>query len=91
MATSDIAFTTRPTPADRDAVAELEVPGDDLFPVGVAHRAYLELFLDARGRLLAYGIPDGSLGLVGETFEDGIERLLLGIHWPGHTATKAQS
>jgi SUKH-3 immunity protein len=77
-ATSDILFTTRPSREGRWCVIDRESPGDDLFPLGEAHRAHLELFLDAQGRLFAYAIPDGRLWVVGESFSEGVERLLLG-------------
>lgn len=78
FAKSDIEFTLTPCIEDRSAVAELETPGDDLFPLGEAHRSHMELFLDARGRLMVYGVPDGKLSVWGNSFGEGIERLLLG-------------
>jgi hypothetical protein len=80
--TSDIEFTSRPSVEDRYAVAQLESPGDDLFPLGEAHVRHMELFLDVWGRLVVYGVPDGSLRVVGESFGEGVERLLLGHAWP---------
>ena len=41
----------------------------------------MELFLDARVRLLVYGVPDGSLSVVGGSFGTGVARLLLGQSW----------
>src|SRR4051812_46675868 len=55
-ARSDIQFTARPSVRDRYAVAEMEAPGDDLFPLGRAQHEHVELFLDARGRLLMFCI-----------------------------------
>lgn len=81
-ATSDLQFHRCPSDADRYSVAELEAPGDDLFPLGLAHRGYMELFIDRRGRLWVYGVPDGSLAVAGETFGAGVERLLLARKWP---------
>jgi hypothetical protein len=49
--------------------------------VAEAQQGYLELFVDARGRLLVYGVPDGSLTIAGDSFAEGIERLLLGRRW----------
>jgi hypothetical protein len=77
-ARSDIHFTANPSVDGRYAVAELESPGDDLFPLGTAHHEHSELFLDAQGRLFEYGVPDGSLWVAGESFGVGVERLLLG-------------
>jgi SUKH-3 immunity protein len=78
-ATSDIEFSRHLSVADRYAVSALESPGSDLFPMGQAHLGHLELFLDERGRLFAYGVPDGSLQVVGESFFEGVERLLIGL------------
>ena len=79
---SDVVFYRWPSAAHRYGLAELETPGDDLFPLGEAHRGHMEVFIDARGRLLVDSIPDGRLLVAGETFDDGIERLLLGRSWP---------
>ncbi|QDU96751.1 SUKH-3 domain-containing protein [Lignipirellula cremea] len=79
---SDVQFYRWPTAACRDAVADQESPGADLFPLGLAHRGHMEFFVDAQGRLLVDSIPDGRLLTAGETFEDGIECLLLGRSWP---------
>ena len=81
-ATCDIQFTDCPSVADRCSVVKREVPGDDLFPLGRAHREHLELFLDARGRLVVFCISNCKLVVVGESFGAGIERLLLGLAWP---------
>lgn len=80
-ATSDVAFYRWPTAAHRESVVEMESPGDDLFPLAEAQVGYLELFVDARGRLLVYAVPDGSLTIAGDSFGEGIERLLLGRRW----------
>ncbi|MGI8979353.1 MAG: SUKH-3 domain-containing protein [Pirellulaceae bacterium] len=77
-ATSDIEFTLSPSIDHRYAVGEMETPGDDLFPLGEAHKRHMELFLDARGRLMVYGVQDGSLSVRGDSFAEGIERMLLG-------------
>jgi hypothetical protein len=82
-AASDVVFYRWPSAAHRDGLAELESPGDDLFPLGEAHRGHMDVFVDARGRLLVDSIPDGRLLVAGDTFEDGMERLLLGRSWPG--------
>jgi hypothetical protein len=86
-ATSDIEFTSCSSANDRYAVDKRESSGDDLFPLGQAHRRHLELFLDSQGRLIAFCVPNGKLVVVGESFGDGIERLLLGYTWPkqGHS------
>jgi len=76
--TSDIAFLWRPSAAYREAVAEFERPGDELFPLAAAHEGHMEVFLDARGRLVVDSCPDGGLYVVGRTFAEGVERLLLG-------------
>lgn len=81
-ATSDIVFTTCPSRDDRFSIIDPESPGDDLFPLGEASRGHLELFLDARGRLLAYAVPNGRLWVIGESFGVGVERLLLGHRAP---------
>ncbi len=81
-AASDVQFTSRPSVDDRYAVADLERLGDDLFPLGMAHGQHLELFLDVCGRLLIYDVPGGNLSVVGESFQAGIERILLGHRWP---------
>jgi hypothetical protein len=81
-AASDVQFTNRPSVDDRYAVADLEQPGDDLFPLGMAHRQHLELFLDACGRLVVYDVPGGTLSVAGRSFQAGIERILLGHRWP---------
>jgi hypothetical protein len=80
-ARSDIKFTASASAADRFAIAKLESPGDDLCPIGNAHHGNIELYLDSCGRMLAYSIPDGSLRVVGVSFWDGVERLLLGCTW----------
>ena len=77
-ACSDIYFHDAPSIDHRYAVAELESPGDDLFPLGDAHLGHLELFLDVHGRLIVYGVPDGALSVAGKSFTEGVERLLLG-------------
>ena len=80
-AKSDIEFTASPSIETRIAVAKLESPGDDLFPLGDSHRKHADLFLDASGRVHAWGVPDGSLCVVGSSFGDAVERLLLGYDW----------
>jgi hypothetical protein len=80
-ATSDIRFHRSPTAAHRESILDLESTGEDFFPLAEAQLGYLELFINARGRLLTYGVPDGSLYVAGETFAAGIERLLLGRSW----------
>jgi hypothetical protein len=42
----------------------------------------MAIFLDARGRLFVYLIPNGRLLAIGETFGEGVERLLLGHRAP---------
>ena len=79
---SDVVFYRQPSAAHPYAVAELESPGDDLFPLGEAQHGHMEIFIDARGRLWVDSIPDGELLVAGNTFEDGMERLLLGRLWP---------
>lgn len=79
---SDVVFFRQPSAAHRYAVAEMESPGDDLFPLGEAHDGHMEIFIDTRGRLWVDSIPDGELLIAGNTFADGIERLLLGHMWP---------
>jgi hypothetical protein len=59
-------------------VIDEESPGDDLFPLGEAHRRHYQSFLDARGRLVVYSPISGDLWVMGETFAAGVERLLLG-------------
>jgi hypothetical protein len=87
-AVSDIYFYRRPSAEHRYAVKTIEQAGDDLFPLGEAHEGHMELFLDARGRLVVYGVPDGSLAVVGESFGEGVERLLLGYTWPEQRAAE---
>jgi hypothetical protein len=77
-AKSDIEFTLLPSQNDRYAVIDEESPGDDLFPLGEAHRRHYQIFLDARGRLVVYSPISGDLWVMGETFAAGVERLLLG-------------
>jgi hypothetical protein len=81
-ATSDILFTTRPSRDGRWCVIDRESPGDDLFPLGQASRAHMEVFLDAQGRLFVYMVPDDRLLAIGESFVVGVERLLLGHRGP---------
>ncbi len=81
-AASDIEFTLKPSAGARYAVGKLESPGDDLFPLGMAGNRHLDLFLDARGRLWAYCVPNGRLDNIGDSFEVGVVRLLLGHKWP---------
>lgn len=74
----DISFLRWPTAAHREGVAEVESPGDDLFPIGIAHVGYLEMFVSSRGELVGHWIPDGTRYVFGDSFSEGIERLLLG-------------
>lgn len=80
-ATSDLRFYRWPTAAHRESILDLEPQGEDFFPLAEAQLGYLELFLDARGQLLVYAVPDGSLTVAGQTFAEGLERLLLGRSW----------
>lgn len=78
-AASDIEFHSLPSVDHRHAVPELDPAGADLFPLGEAHNGHLELFLDQNGRVFAYGVPDGVLRCVGDSFREAVERLLLGL------------
>jgi hypothetical protein len=78
-ATSDIQFATSDASIDFNLLMGVEqLAGENLYPIGSVHRVLGELFINACGLVYMYGIPDGSLYLVGESFEDALERLLLG-------------
>ena len=77
-ARSDIKFFSSPSIQDRYNIIDVRQPAD-LFPIGCAHREHMELFIDSKGRIFGYGIPDGSLLCIGESFGDAVERLLLGF------------
>lgn len=78
-AASDIRFSTCETAVDSSTLVKLEtLAGEKLFSFGSMHHDHGELFLDSRGRIYLYGNPDGILHLVGESFEDAVERVLLG-------------
>lgn len=88
-ATSDIQFAIGDTFVDFDLWREVEkLAGESLFPIGSASREDGELFVYARGLMYMHGNPDGSLYLVGDPFEDALERLLLGRHPLRQIATR---
>jgi hypothetical protein len=49
-----------------------------LFPLGAAQKGYLLLFVDEYGRVFETDIVAGSFCLVGESFSEAMETILLG-------------
>ena len=79
QATSDVLFFLSDDEADTGRLDDRdEYLDQEFFPIARAHRGYLDLFLDESGRLFSHDLPSGTLVIAGNTFADGIERLLLG-------------
>lgn len=85
-ATADILFHTKVTRLDLDAIEDrTEYRDEDLFPIAIAQRTYLELFVGESGRIFCGDVPTGGLNIVGHDFPDAMERLLRGRHWVTET------
>ena len=77
--TSDVHFDPRLS-EDQDDMARRWMPiiKSRLFPMGEAGRGYLMLFVDEGGRVFETDAPSGGFCLVGESFSEAMETLLLG-------------
>ncbi len=79
LAAIDVRFYSEPQQEDASLVAPWSAKLGCLAPVASAHHDHMVVFVDANGRFYAFTDPDGQLYLVGRSFGEAMERLLLGF------------
>src|SRR5262249_46529804 len=80
-AASDIEFFRQPR-ADRHRAFAARFPSvGPVVAIADAHDQHIMLFLDAKGRFLAFTDPDSKLYITGDSFAQSVDRLLLGYRW----------
>jgi len=80
-AASDIQFFGEARVDRHSFLASLFPAIGPVVAIADAHNQHIMLFLDRRGRFLAFTAPDSKLYVAGESFSQCVERLLLGYRW----------
>jgi len=80
-AASDIEFFRQPR-TERHKFFAAQFPSvGPVVAIADAHNGHIMLFLDGKGRFLAFTDPDSKLYIAGNTFAQCVDRLLLGYRW----------
>jgi len=80
-AAGDIQFFSEPRVDRCNFFASLFPSIEPVVAIADAHNQHIMLFLDRRGRFLAFTDADSKLYIAGESFAQCVERLLLGYRW----------
>jgi hypothetical protein len=81
LAASDVRFYSELRQEDASLVERWFVQLGSLVAVASAHHDHMVVFVDATGRFYAFTDPDGRLYLVGRSFSEAMERMLLGFEY----------
>jgi len=78
---SDVLFYTNIRPEVSVVVKPWSATTGELWAIATAHHQHMIIFTGANGRFYAFTDPDEQLYLLGSTFCEAMERLLLGRNY----------